>query len=215
MDLEYKEHIASDIKQRRTIVDIILLSKALKLKVLEDATHPYHSATAERPCRPRSLRWPMIRTIDDKSSVEEPTAPKKGFKGEAYTRKLQGIYDEVAEKFYGTTVELGEDSKDADLEMDLALINILTTCEGESFLILIRDCAALGYNAENVAGFPATIADFKLFDGVLSLFYFQVCMIPRAHAASLATPQSLSLSLPTPSPQQLDIWFPKRSPFNT
>ena len=69
--------------------------------------------------------------------------------------------------------ELGDDSKDADSEMDLALLNVLTTCEGEKSAIFIRDCAALGYNAENVAGFPATLGDSKLFDMVMSLFFFQ------------------------------------------
>ena len=65
---------------------------------------PLGSDAPQSKRKPRSWSWPLIRTLDDKSSVAEPSVPKKGFKGEAYSRKLQGVYDEVADRFYASTV---------------------------------------------------------------------------------------------------------------
>lgn len=53
------------------------------------------------------------------------------------------------------------------------MIHILARCEGEKVLVTIRDCAAIGFNAECVGAAPADLADHKLFDMVVPLYFFQ------------------------------------------
>ena len=174
-----ERHRANRYRIRQFEAENIALGKAL----LEAQRRRFDDSTSSGGADAAFLRDAPFNSLpishnsheDDASAINEPMfkLEHQGMGLERYTRGVHGSCDLQRIWMHFYLPELGFGAKNASSVTDEVIVDLLENLNGEQFVVLYMDCAALNQNCWVALGLPQLLVDLKICTFAMIVFFWQ------------------------------------------